>query len=50
MKINVLAGKIEKHATDAAVIPLFENEKPGKVAERVDKALWRHDLAPYQEG
>jgi leucyl aminopeptidase len=39
MKINVLAGKIEKHATNAAVIPLFENEKPGKVAERVDKAL-----------
>jgi leucyl aminopeptidase len=39
MKINVLAGKIEKHKTDAAVILLFENEKPGKVAERVDKAL-----------
>ena len=39
MKINVLAGKIEKHTTEAAVIPLFENEKLGKVAERVDKAL-----------
>jgi leucyl aminopeptidase len=39
MKINVLAGKIEKHTTDAAVILLFENEKPGKVAERVDKAV-----------
>jgi leucyl aminopeptidase len=39
MKINVLAGKIEKHKTDAAVLPLFENEKPGKVAERVDKTL-----------
>jgi leucyl aminopeptidase len=39
MKINVLAGKIEKHKTDAAVIMLFENEKPGKVAARVDKAL-----------
>ncbi len=39
MKINVVAGKIEKHKTDAAVILLFENEKPGTVAERVDKAL-----------
>jgi leucyl aminopeptidase len=39
MKINVLAGKIEKHTTDAAVIPLFENEKPGKIAGQVDKAL-----------
>ncbi len=39
MKINVRAGKIEKHKTDAAVILFFENEKPGKVAERVDKAL-----------
>jgi leucyl aminopeptidase len=39
MKINVLAGKIEKHTTNAAVIPLFENERPGKVAGRVDKAL-----------
>ncbi len=39
MKINVLAGKIERHKTDAAVILLFENEKPRKVAERVDKAL-----------
>lgn len=39
MKINVLAGKIEKHTTEAAVIPLFENEKLSKVAERVDKAL-----------
>ncbi len=39
MKINVLAGKIEKHKTDAVVILFFENEKPGKVAGRVDKAL-----------
>jgi leucyl aminopeptidase len=39
MKINVVAGKIEKNKTDAAVIPIFENEKPGKVAARVDKAL-----------
>lgn len=39
MKINVLAGKIEKHRTDAAIILIFENEKPGRTAERVDKAL-----------
>ncbi len=39
MKINVLAGSIEKYKTDAAVILLFENEKPGNVAGRVDKAL-----------
>jgi len=39
MKINVRAGKIEKHKTDAAIILLFEKEKPGRVAERVDKAL-----------
>ena len=39
MKINVLAGKIEKHKTDAAVILLFENEKPGKIAGRIDTAL-----------
>jgi len=39
MKINVVAAKIEKHKTDAAVIPLFENEKPGMVAGRVDRAL-----------
>jgi leucyl aminopeptidase len=39
MNINVLAGKIERHKTDAAVVLLFENEKPGRVAERIDKAL-----------
>jgi len=39
MKINVRAGKIEKHKTDAAIILLFEDEKPGTAAERVDKAL-----------
>jgi leucyl aminopeptidase len=39
MKINVRAGSIEKHKTDAAIILLFEKEKPGKVAERMDKAL-----------
>jgi leucyl aminopeptidase len=39
MKFTVLAKKIEEHATDAAVILLFENEKPGNTAGRVDKAL-----------
>ena len=39
MKINVRAGKIEQHKTDAAIVLLFEKEKPGRVAERVDKAL-----------
>jgi leucyl aminopeptidase len=39
MKINVVAGEIEKHKTDGAVIMLFENEQPGRVAVRVDKAL-----------
>ncbi|MGC1453814.1 MAG: leucyl aminopeptidase [Nitrospirota bacterium] len=41
MNINVLAGKIERHKTDAAVILLFQNEKPGRVAERINKALGR---------
>lgn len=39
MKINVVTGKIENHKTDAAVLLLFENEKPGKAAERVDRAM-----------
>jgi leucyl aminopeptidase len=39
MKINVITGKIEKIKTDGAVLLLFEDEKPGKTAERVDKAL-----------
>ncbi len=39
MKINVITGKIEKIKTDGAVILLFDDEKPGKIAERVDKAL-----------
>lgn len=39
MKINVVAGKIEKQKTGAAIIPVFEDEKPGPVAERIDKAL-----------
>jgi leucyl aminopeptidase len=39
MKINVRAGKIEEQRTDAAIILLFEKEKPGKVADRMDRAL-----------
>jgi leucyl aminopeptidase len=38
MKISVKAGKIEKIKTDAAVLPVFE-EETGAVTERVDKAL-----------
>jgi leucyl aminopeptidase len=39
MKINVVAGKIEKQKTGAAIIPVFEDEKLGPVAGRIDKAL-----------
>jgi leucyl aminopeptidase len=39
MKISVAAGKIEKQKTDGAVVLFFENEKPGVVAGRIDKAL-----------
>ena len=39
MKINVATGKIEKVKTDGAIILCFDDEKPGKIAERVDKAL-----------
>jgi len=39
MKIKVAAGRIEKQKTDGAIIPLFEGEKLGPIAERVDKAL-----------
>jgi leucyl aminopeptidase len=39
MKISAKTGRIEKIKTDAAVLPVFEDEKPGKIAERVDKAL-----------
>ena len=39
MKINVETGKIENVKTDAAILPVFEDEKPGRIAERVDKAL-----------
>jgi leucyl aminopeptidase len=39
MKIGVAAGMIEKQKTDGAVILLFEDEKPGAAAGRIDKAL-----------
>jgi len=39
MKIIVAAGKIENQRTDGAVLLLFEGEKLGPIAERVDKAL-----------
>jgi leucyl aminopeptidase len=39
MKINVITGKIEKIKTDAAILLFFEDEKPGTIAERADKAL-----------
>jgi leucyl aminopeptidase len=39
MKINVAAGRIDKLKTEGAVILLFEDEKPGAVAGRVDQAL-----------
>lgn len=39
MKINVSAGKLEKHKTDGAVILLFAEEKFGAAVARIDKAL-----------
>jgi len=39
MKINVTTGRMEKIKTDGAIIPLFEDENPGIIARRVDKAL-----------
>ncbi len=39
MKISVETGKIENVKTDAAILPVFEDEKPGRIADRVDKAL-----------
>jgi leucyl aminopeptidase len=39
MKIDVASGKIENLKTDGAVIPLFEDERPGRAAERTDTAL-----------
>jgi leucyl aminopeptidase len=39
MKISVSAGKIEIQKTEGLVILFFEDEKPGIVAGRIDKAL-----------
>jgi leucyl aminopeptidase len=39
MKISVVTGTIEKQKTEGAVILLFEDEKPGSLTERIDKAL-----------
>src|SRR3990172_285915 len=39
MKINIVAGKIEKQKTGAAIIPVFEDGKLGLAAGRIDKAL-----------
>jgi leucyl aminopeptidase len=39
MKINVVAGKIEKQKTGAAIIPVFEDGKLSPVTGRIDKAL-----------
>ena len=39
MNINVTTGKIETRKTDGAVILFFEDEKPGEISERIDKAL-----------
>ena len=39
MKITVLAGAIEKQKTTGAIILVFDGEKTGGIAKRVDKAL-----------
>jgi leucyl aminopeptidase len=39
MKINVEAGRIEKLKTDGAVLFLFDGEKMGKAAARLDESL-----------
>ena len=39
MKVSVVAGRIERQKAAGAVLMLFEGEKPGRVVERVDKAL-----------
>jgi leucyl aminopeptidase len=39
MKINVIAGKLEKHKTDGAAILLFAEERFGAAMEGIDKAL-----------
>jgi len=39
MKINVVTGRIENIKSDGAIIPYFDEEKPGELAERVDKII-----------
>jgi leucyl aminopeptidase len=39
MKITVATGAIEAYKTDGAVLLLFDEEKPGRAVERVDKAF-----------
>ncbi|HEY6012226.1 MAG TPA: M17 family peptidase N-terminal domain-containing protein, partial [Nitrospirota bacterium] len=39
MKINVVAGKIEKQRTDGLVIPVFDDKNAGPNVGRADKAL-----------
>jgi len=39
MKINVISGTLEKQKTGAAVLPLFEDGKPGHEQERTDRSL-----------
>jgi leucyl aminopeptidase len=39
MKITVQTGRLEKIRTDAAVVFVFDGEKPGALAARIDKAL-----------
>jgi leucyl aminopeptidase len=39
MKINVSAGKLEKHKTDGAVLLLFADEKFGASLARIDKTM-----------
>ena len=39
MQINVTTNTIEIVKTDGAIIPVFVDETPGKIAERLDKAL-----------
>ena len=39
MKISVVNGTFEKLKTGAAVLPVFEDGKPGPELERVDTIL-----------
>jgi leucyl aminopeptidase len=39
MKINVISGAFEKLKTGAAVLPVFEDGKPGQEQERTDRNL-----------